>query len=251
MTPFRVTRPKKLGEVILAKIPGTNVSHNKILWHLLGNNFVTDSAFRKTLPCGWDTCRSFSYFVSLWVPFSVFLFGDIDNLATSRQISWLAAGLFCRVGAQTTPKFRENFRVSLRTIFSAVDTRTAVLVSTAKVFDLSARDLSQHWTPQLACSVGFQVHAAISVVLIGAKTLRCLSPKLGSQHHLHTNTLPSLVATFFDIKPGEGGQAEPWALAFAIFQLSCHWQNHVPPRIWWKAPPDTAKLSALERPKRG
>ena len=43
------------------------------------------------------------------------------------------AGFLYRAGAQTTPNFREHFRVSLRTILSAMDTQIAVLVSTAKV----------------------------------------------------------------------------------------------------------------------
>ena len=39
-----------------------------------------------------------------------------------------------RAGAETPQNFREDFLVSLRTILSAVDTQTAVLVSTAKVW---------------------------------------------------------------------------------------------------------------------
>ena len=44
----------------------------------------------------------------------------------------LTAAFLYRAGAQTTPDFRENFRISPTTIFSAVGTQTAVLVSTTK-----------------------------------------------------------------------------------------------------------------------
>ena len=52
------------------------------------------------------------------------------------------AGFLYRAGAETPLNFREKFRVSPRTIlenFSAVDTQTAVLVSTAEVW-ISAPD---------------------------------------------------------------------------------------------------------------
>ena len=51
----------------------------------------------------------------------------------------LTAGILYRAGAETPPNFRENFWVSLRTIFSAVDTQTAILVSTVEV-GISALD---------------------------------------------------------------------------------------------------------------
>ena len=54
----------------------------------------------------------------------------------------LKAGLLSRAGAETPLNFREKFRVFSRTIleiFSGVDTRTAVLVSTAEVW-ISAPD---------------------------------------------------------------------------------------------------------------
>ena len=47
------------------------------------------------------------------------------NACSSMNMHFLTAGLLHRAGAQTTPNFRENFRVSPRTIFSAVDTQTA------------------------------------------------------------------------------------------------------------------------------
>ena len=49
------------------------------------------------------------------------------------------AGFLYRIGAETPPNFREIFWVSLRMIFSGVDTQTAVLVSIAKVW-ISAPD---------------------------------------------------------------------------------------------------------------
>ena len=52
------------------------------------------------------------------------------------------AGLLYRAGVETPLNFRDKFRVSPRTIlenFSAVDTQTAVLVSTAEV-GISAPD---------------------------------------------------------------------------------------------------------------
>ena len=54
----------------------------------------------------------------------------------------LTAGFLYRAGAETTLNFREKLRVSPRTIlenFSAVDTQTAVLGSTAEVW-ISAPD---------------------------------------------------------------------------------------------------------------
>ena len=54
----------------------------------------------------------------------------------------LMAGFLYRAGAETPLNFRENFRVFPRTLlenFSAVDTRTAVLVPTAEVW-ISAPD---------------------------------------------------------------------------------------------------------------
>ena len=56
--------------------------------------------------------------------------------------SLVTAGFLYRAGAETPLNFREKFRVSPRTIlkhFSAVDTQTAVLVSTAEVW-ISAPD---------------------------------------------------------------------------------------------------------------
>ena len=63
----------------------------------------------------------------------------------------ITAGFLYRAGAETPLNFRENFRVSPRTIlenFSAVDTQTAVLVSTAEV-GISAPDT------QTPISLGF------------------------------------------------------------------------------------------------
>ena len=63
----------------------------------------------------------------------------------------ITAGFLCRAGAETPLNFREKFRVSPRTIlniFSAVDTQTAVLVSTAEVW-ISAPD------PQTPILLGF------------------------------------------------------------------------------------------------
>ena len=54
----------------------------------------------------------------------------------------MTAGFLYRAGAETPLNFREKFRVSPRNIlehFSAVDTQTAVLVSTAEVW-ISAPD---------------------------------------------------------------------------------------------------------------
>ena len=54
----------------------------------------------------------------------------------------LTAGFLYRAGAETPLNFREKFQVSPKTIlenFSAVDTQTAVLVSTAEV-GISAPD---------------------------------------------------------------------------------------------------------------
>ena len=56
--------------------------------------------------------------------------------------SSVAAGFLYRAGAETPLNFREKFRVSARTIlkhFSAVDTKTAVLISTAEAW-ISAPD---------------------------------------------------------------------------------------------------------------
>ena len=74
----------------------------------------------------------------------------------------ISAGFLYRAGAETPLNFQEEFRVFPRTIledFSAVDTQTAVLVSTAEVW------------------ISF--------------FLRCLSRKSGSQHQLRIKTLPS------------------------------------------------------------
>ena len=46
----------------------------------------------------------------------------------------MTAGFLYSAGAETTPNFREIFRASLRTIYSTVDTQTAVPGSTAKVW---------------------------------------------------------------------------------------------------------------------
>ena len=45
---------------------------------------------------------------------------------------WKTAGLLCRAGAETN--IQENLQVSLRIIFSVVDTQTAVLLATAEVW---------------------------------------------------------------------------------------------------------------------
>ena len=62
--------------------------------------------------------------------------------ALELQIAIPNSRFLYRAGAETPLNFREKFRVSPRTIlenFSAVDTQTAVLVSTAEVW-ISAPD---------------------------------------------------------------------------------------------------------------
>ena len=64
------------------------------------------------------------------------------NLSPCNFATTLTAGFLYRAGAETPLNFREKFRVFPRTIlenFSAVDTQTAVLVSTAEVW-ISAPD---------------------------------------------------------------------------------------------------------------
>ena len=66
----------------------------------------------------------------------------------------ITAGFLYRAGSETPLNFREKFRVSPRTIlikFSAVDTQTAVLVSTAEVW-ISAPDAQ---TPTSLCFLGY------------------------------------------------------------------------------------------------
>ena len=112
----------------------------------------------------------------------------------SLQPPILTAGLLYRAGAETPLNFREKFRVFPRTIlenFSAVDTQTAVLVSTAEVW-ISAPDTQ---TPILlvfwvsTADFGFQAGDEKFWVFF----LRCLSRKSGSQHQLRKKkkTLPS------------------------------------------------------------
>ena len=65
-----------------------------------------------------------------------------SNRSATNAGPLITAGFLYRAGAETPLNFRENFRVSPRMIlenFSAVDTQTAVLVSTAEVW-ISAPD---------------------------------------------------------------------------------------------------------------
>ena len=85
----------------------------------------------------------------------------------------------------------KKIRVSPRTIlknFSALDTQTAVLISTAEV-----------WIPKHQFVLVFWVYTAdFCFFSAGRETfsdifVRCLSRKVGSQHQLRIKTLPSLV----------------------------------------------------------
>ena len=81
------------------------------------------------------------------------------------------------------PALSRQFRVSLRTIFSAVDTQTAVLISTAKVW-ISALDTQT--SAFLGC---LGIHRCFWFFCPGATfSLRRLSPNLGIQHQLRIKT---------------------------------------------------------------
>ena len=71
------------------------------------------------------------------------------------QFAEVTARFLYRAGAETTPTFRENFRFSPTTIFSAVNTQTAILVSSAQVW------VSQHRIPKPPFSLDFWIYTAV------------------------------------------------------------------------------------------
>ena len=82
----------------------------------------------------------------------------VELSGSSRQAAHaLTAGFLYRAGAQTTPKFRESVRVSLRTTFSAMDTQSAIFVSTAKIFDFSTGSPSLCFRWFSGCARSWQV----------------------------------------------------------------------------------------------
>ena len=66
----------------------------------------------------------------------------------------VTAGFLYEAGAETPPNFREIFRVSLRTIFSAVDTQTGVFGS-------------QHRIPKPLFLLALWVFTCFAVFLLG------------------------------------------------------------------------------------
>ena len=120
---------------------------------------------------------------------------SIKGLSCMFNIPWVlvTARFLYRAGAETPVNLWEKFRAFPRTIlenFSAVDTQTAVLVSTAEVW-ISAPDTQ---TPIFLGFLG--IHSWVwffcrETKSLGFCFLRCLSRKSGSQHQLRIKTLPS------------------------------------------------------------
>ena len=75
--------------------------------------------------------------------------------SASEGTSYNRRAFIYRAGTEAPPNFPEIFRVSLRRSFSAVDTQTAVLVSTATVGG------SQHRIPRSLYFLVFRVNTAV------------------------------------------------------------------------------------------